>query len=893
MPMNNRLLIPRDVATSPPAPPTFTPASITDLAVWLDASDPFTLLASTTGGSPASVNGEVARWADKSSNALEAIQETAGTRPVRKAAVQNGLGTLRFDGTNDTLQIPSVTLQSHCTVFVVSSTNAPFSTSTRLYLEHGPQTNSNPGMFFIGTDTTAWAINRGSLHNGPNRLLDWMGDGWGIAGFRYDGNNGPLAGVVYKNGGLVADDTSNATTAQPNTPLTTFLNIAARRASLVSAPSLLLSGDIGEIVIYNRPLTLAERQQVEGYLAAKWGLRHLLPVSHPNFSGTPAVPVMAGLTNWWDYSDTTSQTARLGTSGFTGMVDHLRDKVTGNHAFSTLATIRPIAVNAWLGGPIAAEHAAAKTSSLLIALNGGSRTVPSEQSQTFFAVYRRIRSTVRSIPLGQSATANRNYSVFWDVDGQTYHHSIGQGGDVVSEWAAFSPSDTRTGWFVDAVVRTADTSITLHRNGTQVGATYTNTAAALRTASGGWNILGGAGTTRHSGLLAEVLVYNRALSSTERQQVENYLTNKWITPGNSSTSWRNVGPTHWPSYASSIQQTVASTTVSSTLTTPTGTYGTAGSNLFAGGVLLPDGRVFCVPYNSDTARIYEPATNSLATPTGTYGTVGGNSFIGGVLLPDGRVFCVPYSSTQARIYDPESDTLSVPAGSYNGSASFAGGVLLPDGRVFCVPHNSDTARIYDPATNVLTTPPGTYGPVGGGSFIGGVLLPDGKVFCVPYNSTQARIYDYILNETTTPVGTYDGGASFIGGILLPDGRVFCVPINSATARIYNPATNSLATPTGTYGTVGGNSFIGGVLLPDGRVFCVPYSSTQARIYDPILNDTTTPAATFPGGAAFNGGVLLADGRVFCVPYSSATSRIYGGGGGFNVNVSLSAYYNKF
>ena len=878
--MNKRLLRPRAAVNvgPPPPPPPFTPAAITDLAVWLDASDSTTLLASTTDSTLAAENGEVARWVDKSSNALAAIQDTAGSRPTRRVAVQNGLGILRFDGTNDTLRIPSITLQSYCTVFVVSSTSAPASSSTRFYMEHGPTTNSNPGFFFIGTDSTAWAINRGALHNGPSRLLDWMGNGWGIAGFRYDG-----AGIVYRNGGLVADDTSNTTTSQPNTPVTTFLNIAARMA-LTGTPSLPLNGDIGEIVIYNRPLTLAERQQVEGYLAEKWALRHLLPTSHPNYSGTPAVPVMAGLTNWWDYSNTTARLGSATTTGL-GMVDQLRDQVTGNHAFATSATIRPIAVNAWLGGPTAAEHSPQLSSSLLIALNGGSRTVPSEQSQTFFAVYRRIRNT-RSIPLGQSASANRNYSSFWDTDNQTYHHSVGQGGDAPNEYATFSPADTRTGWFVDAVVRTADTAITLHRNGTQVGSTYTNTAEALRTAAGGWNILGGTGSSRHDGLLAEVLVYNRALSATERQQVESYLTSKWVTPGNSSPSWRNAGPANWAAFQASIQQTASAAGVSDNLTTPTGTY--PGGGALVGGVLLPDGRVFCVPYNSTSARIYNPANDTLTTPTGTY--PGSSAFVGGVLLPDGRVFCVPYNSTSARIYNPTTDTLTTPAGTYPGNYAFAGGVLLPDGRVFCVPfYDNTSARIYNPTTDTLTTPTGTY--PGSSAFIGGVLLPDGRVFCVPYNSTSARIYNPTTDTLTTPAGTYPGNSAFAKGVLLPDGRVFCVPFyDNTSARIYNPTTDTLTTPTGTY--PGNYAFYGGVLLPDGRVFCVPYNSTSARIYNPANDTLTTPTGTYPGNYAFAGGVLLPDGRVFCVPHNSTTARIYGGGRGFDINVVLSGWYNK-
>lgn len=50
--------------------------------------------------------------------------------------------------------------------------------------------------------------------------------------------------------------------------------------------------------------------------------------------------------------------------------------------------------------------------------------------------------------------------------------------------------------------------------------------------------------------------------------------------------------------------------INSIVITPNGTY--PGSNAFHGGVLLPDGRVFCVPRDSTTARIY--GMSNLAKP---------------------------------------------------------------------------------------------------------------------------------------------------------------------------------------------------------------------------------------------------------------------------------------
>ena len=163
-----------------------------------------------------------------------------------------------------------------------------------------------------------------------------------------------------------------------------------------------------------------------------------------------------------------------------------------------------------------------------------------------------------------------------------------------------------------------------------------------------------------------------------------------LRPLATEPNWRIVGPSVYSLYSRSIARTNASATVADTLTTPTGTY--PGGAAFIGGVLLPDGRVYCVPFYATTARIYDPVAGEVTTPSGTY--PGGAAFVAGVLLPDGRVFCVPHLSATARIYDPVADEVTTPSGTYPGGGSFIGGVLLPDGRVYCVPLNSATSRLY-------------------------------------------------------------------------------------------------------------------------------------------------------------------------------------------------------
>jgi hypothetical protein len=47
------------------------------------------------------------------------------------------------------------------------------------------------------------------------------------------------------------------------------------------------NGKFMEILIYDKVLTSAERQKVEGYLSWKWGIQNLLPLNHPYYSSGP------------------------------------------------------------------------------------------------------------------------------------------------------------------------------------------------------------------------------------------------------------------------------------------------------------------------------------------------------------------------------------------------------------------------------------------------------------------------------------------------------------------------------------------------------------------------------------------------------------------------------
>lgn len=232
MPMSPRLLRPRQAGG-------FDPRRITGLALWLDAAD--TSYSASTG-----------TWADKSGNGRNFSQATANNRPIVSAVTQNGRSVLEFDGTNDQLIHNSNFLQvSNCTLFAAFR---------RL------------GGVFGGVISSASGADRS-----PAILIDSsQGTVRGHANFSQAG-----AGVVNSfniTSGTVdagastiwVDGTQRDTDAASNTVDTTSTTTAI--GTYRQSAANYLNGYIGEIVVYTRVLSAAERRTVEAYLGKKWGI---------------------------------------------------------------------------------------------------------------------------------------------------------------------------------------------------------------------------------------------------------------------------------------------------------------------------------------------------------------------------------------------------------------------------------------------------------------------------------------------------------------------------------------------------------------------------------------------------------------------------------------------
>lgn len=324
-----------------------------------------------------------------------------------------------------------------------------------------------------------------------------------------------------------------------------------------------------------------------------------------------------------------------------------------------------------------------------------------------------------------------------------------------------------------------------------------------------------------------------------------------------------------------------------------------GAYAFTGGVLMLDGRVFCVPTTNTVAFIYDPVKDTVTTPAGTYPVPGsGGAYEGGVLLPDGRVACIPSNNYPVRIYNPANDSLFVSTATWPGSQDNIGGVLMHDGRIFVPAYNGTYAIIYDPVQDIITTAAaGTTWP-GGAGFKGGTLLLDGRIYCQPRSTSRARIYNPFTNTITTPGGTFTGTYQGTNACLMADGRVYLPPYGfpgPSFARIYNPDTDTLSTAGGTFPT--SRAVQGCKLLPDGRIYCAPDSPDFAFIYDPITDTLITPAGTNPSAALskYEGCVVLFSGDVFLVPANTTSGRIHKlyENANFSPALLTGPYYNKY
>jgi hypothetical protein len=245
------------------------------MSLWLDAADASTITLAS---------GSLTAWADKSGTGYTASLFTGDSGTLTTSTTA---GRTSVYSSYPRLYVPSFTWENTFTQFIVAK-----------------------GQYTIGTNLAAAPLSGGSWYNyiltGNWQLVALNGfnctDSRYVRGpsDAYPGSPANIPGVantwvIFCIGNNLGSTLSHYTlngysglsyltnSGSPSSALTYTGNLIINGLSTYS----LGSANLGEILHYNRSLSVNERQQVEGYLAWKWGIQSSLPSTHPFIKSSP------------------------------------------------------------------------------------------------------------------------------------------------------------------------------------------------------------------------------------------------------------------------------------------------------------------------------------------------------------------------------------------------------------------------------------------------------------------------------------------------------------------------------------------------------------------------------------------------------------------------------
>jgi hypothetical protein len=244
--------------------------AISGQVLWLDAKDGTTILdadgdnaATGTGGAGDGFAGTVATWKDKSGYLNNVTQSTAANRPTYNASTLNGNPVLGFDGLNDALFRPDTSASLDVTnngLTVIAVTRAANAAGSPMIInKENSYEVAIQGSKIQGAIETSAA---GGWVWGGTTAIDTA---WHMTGFQH----ADTVWNFFKDANLTQTIAAGNGQVGNISNTTGNFNVGAR--GVATPTSQFFGGSMAEILIYNRALTSDEMQDVENYLATKWG----------------------------------------------------------------------------------------------------------------------------------------------------------------------------------------------------------------------------------------------------------------------------------------------------------------------------------------------------------------------------------------------------------------------------------------------------------------------------------------------------------------------------------------------------------------------------------------------------------------------------------------------
>ena len=304
----------------------------------------------------------------------------------------------------------------------------------------------------------------------------------------------------------------NATTAAGNRVAITGSNVALSTSTFAqsyftASANNFVGGtgsyDLGEWISYNTTLTIPQAQQIEGYLAWKWGVQANLPTTHPYYRVLPSTPLfvpsqLSGLSLWLDAADTSTLSFSSGSN-----VSQWRDK-SGN------------------GRNFTGTNVVYNSGSRALSFNGTSASM-SNTTQPFLS--NSLNWTIFAVHIS-AVTSSGVYQVYRTTSAALLYRYRYAG--YPSEWHVggnnYITCTANNGNGISCQVTETSTTATGYLNGVRIGSATRVTSTGVEGLFIGQNSVN---QEWFNGTLYEIIAYNIALTSSQREQVEGYLAWKW------------------------------------------------------------------------------------------------------------------------------------------------------------------------------------------------------------------------------------------------------------------------------------------------------------------------------------------------------------------------------
>ena len=475
----------------------FKPTDIAGCSLWLDGADSSQIIFSS--------GSNVNTWNDKSGFSNSCSNQSLGTTITYPGTKINGLNTVNFTAgcIRGALNSTSVVNTTDVTIVIVTVETAA---------------NNNLRIFSLTT-----AANY--QDDQANQMLIYAAPGANQVTF-YRAGVQPTAYTVIQNVPFIYTVTQTSGTGSQwlngGSNITAAITTSAFAVTNYNIGTLYLAnqnytGLMGEVIMYKTLLSTTQRQQVESYLAQKWGLHQQLPQGHPGTRGIVYPSQQIPTAIYWRYQSAFNPTSIGGCQIWLDAADSATFTLNG----STVSTWIDKTGNGFNVSQATAGSQPTRGSNEVV-FNGSTSLQYSGSVGIFGNSYTSyvMHTPTNNTDYRQGVISIKDSTTGFDFEiGQFYLWT--SAGSIYHQFTATVNSKTILGI-------TSTTSLAL--NYSINGQPFTAGGAGWFSVTAGSLLL--IGNSQYSGVgfigtINEYLLFTRTLTATEHNQITGYLAWKW------------------------------------------------------------------------------------------------------------------------------------------------------------------------------------------------------------------------------------------------------------------------------------------------------------------------------------------------------------------------------